>query len=424
MLPEVRLSEVVREDVYRVAWWLEDEEVSSRWFGHYACGDPVHRGYEPASMLEASAADWDRVFRHDRQRFIFSIHDVDDAHIGECQLLLDEEGGAELSLLIGRKDLWHHGYGTSAVIALLDQAFSRYGLNRAWVSVPEDNEPASGLFEKLGFHHTETKSICGRLDESGLKALILQMNAVDHKARHTGGSTPNSMPVITVAGLPGSGAEAVGLEIARITGSRFVDDEIPRRMGKRLRRSVGELESLESSHSSLWRRMVRAFEASSASEGVHGREFGYVGWWGPEDYHDSRGYITAEEYIRGLKGVITELVREGSVVLNGNGVHLFVPPHIPSLRLLVTAPEESRRRRVAVEQGLDAKEAKRQLKRSDRDALTVARNLFGADLLDVSSYDLVLSLGRMSVEDAAGMVVGARMYAASTAGSKMGLPVG
>ena len=58
MLPEVTLKEVVREDVYRVAWWLEDEEVSSRWFGHYSCGDPVHRGYEPAGMLEASAADW------------------------------------------------------------------------------------------------------------------------------------------------------------------------------------------------------------------------------------------------------------------------------------------------------------------------------------------------------------------------------
>ena len=159
MLPEAALGPVSREDVDQVARWLEDEEVASRWFGHYACGDPVHRGYEPLHLLEASEYEWDRVFRSDPHRFIFSIDNEDCEHIGECQLLLDDHGGAELSLLIGRKDLWHPGYGTATVVVLLEKVFNSCGLERAWVNIPEDNSAALGLFKKLGFVHQETRAL-------------------------------------------------------------------------------------------------------------------------------------------------------------------------------------------------------------------------------------------------------------------------
>ena len=134
MLPEITLREVVRGDVDRIAAWLADEEVSSRWFGHYACGDPVHRGYEPDHMLEAPQTEWDRVFRHDPRRFIFSIYSETDEHLGGGQIMADDEGGAEISLLVGRKDLWHRGYGSSALWALVDQVFNYYRLERAWVN--------------------------------------------------------------------------------------------------------------------------------------------------------------------------------------------------------------------------------------------------------------------------------------------------
>ncbi|MFQ5934620.1 MAG: hypothetical protein ACE5KI_08270 [Dehalococcoidia bacterium] len=39
-----------------------------------------------------------------------------------------------------------------------------------------------------------------------------------------------SAPVVTITGLPGSGSEVVGMEIARSTGGRFADEEITRRM--------------------------------------------------------------------------------------------------------------------------------------------------------------------------------------------------
>ena len=136
MLPNVIVRDVSRADVDRIADWLMDEAVSSRWFGHYAFGDPVHRGYEPSHMLEASDSEWSRVFRIDPHRVILSICNERGGHIGEVQLLSDGSGGAELSLLIGRKDLWHRGYGSATVIKLLGMAFDEYRFNRVWVHVP------------------------------------------------------------------------------------------------------------------------------------------------------------------------------------------------------------------------------------------------------------------------------------------------
>ena len=155
MLPNVTLKAVSRDDVDNVGWWLEDEDVSARWFGHYGCGDSVHRGYDPQHMLEASDWEWESVFA-DPHRLIFSIYSETNEQVGECQALLDGSGGAELALLIGRKDLWHMGYGTAATLALLDHIFNTLGLYRAWVDVPEYNGAALVMFEHLGFVHEGT----------------------------------------------------------------------------------------------------------------------------------------------------------------------------------------------------------------------------------------------------------------------------
>jgi len=127
MAPSVQLRRVSRQDVRRIAQWLRDDEVSTNWFGHYSPGEPIHRGYEPALMSAATGTDWDRVFTDDQTRLILSIYAEDEGHIGECQAQFDDQGGAELSLLIGRKALWSHGYGAAAVVQLLRRLFHDHG---------------------------------------------------------------------------------------------------------------------------------------------------------------------------------------------------------------------------------------------------------------------------------------------------------
>jgi len=157
---QVQLTKVTREDVARIAEWLDDSEVSDMWFGRYTYGDPAHLGYEPKQLLDASEAEWNEVFQdphHEPHRDIFSVRTMSGEHIGEAQLSIDEAlGDAQLSVLIGRKDLWHRGYGTAATLALLEHTFSTLGLYRAWVDVPEYNQAAREMFHQLGFRHEGT----------------------------------------------------------------------------------------------------------------------------------------------------------------------------------------------------------------------------------------------------------------------------
>lgn len=152
----VTLTPVTREDVSRIRRWLEDEEVSESWFGRYSYGDPAHLGYHPSEMEDASEEEWKRVFDNSEHR-ILSINSEEGEHIGEIHIAIEESlGDGQLSILIGRTDMWHKGYGTAATRASLDVAFNDYGLYRIWVDVPEYNAAAMALFTHIGFVHEGT----------------------------------------------------------------------------------------------------------------------------------------------------------------------------------------------------------------------------------------------------------------------------
>ena len=151
MFPEVKLIPATRDDVQRVADWLDDTEVNSMWYGLGEDGLPLHIGYSPHRILQAPEEELQTIFDHE-DRKIYSVYTQEDEHIGEGQLVIEwplQE--AQLFLLIGRKDLWHHHYGTMALIQLLDQAYETHGLHRVWVDVPEYNEHALRMFHDLGF---------------------------------------------------------------------------------------------------------------------------------------------------------------------------------------------------------------------------------------------------------------------------------
>ena len=152
----VVLKVVTREDVVRINEWLADSEISESWFGRYAYGNPAHLGYHPEEMAKASDEEWKRVFDNPEHR-IESVYTVDGEHIGEIHIAIEESlADGQLSILIGRKDLWHHGYGTSATRASLELAFKEFGLYRVWVDIPEYNEAARHMFDHLGFVHEGT----------------------------------------------------------------------------------------------------------------------------------------------------------------------------------------------------------------------------------------------------------------------------
>ena len=401
MLPEVTLKSVSRDDVDRIAWWLQDEDLTSRWFGHYGADDPVHPGYDPNHMLEASDWEWRRTFG-DSRRSIFSIYNTVDEHVGECQVQLDGEGGAELSVLIGRKDLWHHGYGTATMLELLDKVFNTMGLESAWVTVPVENRPAIGLFEKLGFVIASGENVKhGEIDVAHMTVSSSRYSARDSRAHKERELTP----VVAIAGLPGSESEALGQEIARLLDSEFIGDEIKDRLSERLQCSRAELESFETSHKSFWMRLLASIVVPT--EVTTAYESGY------HAYVPSRPYeydellnepLSKRQYVKKLRRIVRRRAAEGNAVLHGNGCHLFLPDQVDGLTVFVSASAESRAVRSA-QYGDTLEASRKRLDRADREQREIFRQLFDCEFDDTSKFDITVNLDRMTIADAAEIIV-------------------
>ena len=398
MLPNISLRSVSRDDVDRVAWWLEDA-------GQYAWGEPIHRSYEPAHMLESSDNEWRHIFG-DPKRLIFSIYNDEDQHVGECQIILDGDEGAELSLLIGRKDLWHQGYGAATVLVLMDRVFATLKLSRAWVNVPEDNVPALGLFEKLGFLRSDKRQLPARTDGTVLNAYILTIDARSYLKRQPVEERPRPSEVVTITGLPGSRSEEVAYEVASILGSRLVDNEIRDELLRRLKCSAAELEGFEASFRSFWTRLLNSvvvpMEWSAAYDAA------YVFRPDPSLDHDILAdQLTKEQYTAALTGVVKKLCREGGVIMHGHGSHLVAAGHGGSLNVFVAASFEKRAGNVAAQESVPEDEAAKRLKDADGEVQSVSTHLWGGDIGDTGAFDLTVNLDMMSARDAARLIVGA-----------------
>ena len=179
----VILREVTREDVTRIRRWLTDEKVSESWFGRYSYGDPAHLGYHPEQMEAASDQQWESVFGDPEHR-ILSIYTEAGEHVGEIHVAIEESLGAgHISILIGRKDVWHQGYGTAGMTAALAMSFGEWGLYRLWVDVPEYNTAALAMCDPFGFRHEGTLRKSRPHEGSRFDSVIMGILATEYADR-------------------------------------------------------------------------------------------------------------------------------------------------------------------------------------------------------------------------------------------------
>ena len=176
---DVTLKDVSREDVPRIRKWLEDETVADSWFGRYSYGEPAHLGYHPLEMEDASDERWSHVFDSPEHR-ILSIYTEGGEHIGEVHFAIEESlGDGQISVLIGRKDLWHQGYGTASMKSALERAFNEYNLYRVWVDIPEHNIAALNICNHLGFVHEGTLRKSRPHEGSRFDSVVMGMLATE-----------------------------------------------------------------------------------------------------------------------------------------------------------------------------------------------------------------------------------------------------
>jgi diamine N-acetyltransferase len=88
----------------------------------------------------------------DRVWFLIILKEGD-RPIGEAGLLrmFPAWRTTDLSIIIGDKGAWGQGYGTEAILLLLNYAFGHLNFHRVAIGVVDFNERALGFYEKIGF---------------------------------------------------------------------------------------------------------------------------------------------------------------------------------------------------------------------------------------------------------------------------------
>ena len=107
-----------------------------------------------------------------------------------------------------------------------------------------------------------------------------------------------------------------------------------------------------------------------------------------------------EKYIAYIQAAVLKHLQKDNVVYHGLAGHFFVTGISHVLKVRIIADMEDRVRREMEQEEISTKEAVRILKQDDEERRKWSKHLYGIDTWDPSLYDLVIHIGKITVEDA------------------------
>lgn len=128
--------------------WINDPEIMKFWYGrdkpkskewikkHFTA---ILEGKDPSQcwIIEAGGRPIGYMYNTPEK----------DSDTGEFK------GKVELDILIGEKDEWSKGYGSDALLAMVNYAFTIQQAERVWLTPRSSNPRAIHVYEKVGFKH-------------------------------------------------------------------------------------------------------------------------------------------------------------------------------------------------------------------------------------------------------------------------------
>jgi cytidylate kinase len=186
--------------------------------------------------------------------------------------------------------------------------------------------------------------------------------------------------------------EDVGRAVADRLGHLYVDDEIIAEAAARMGVDPTEVAD-EERRKSLASRLLEAMAGSGEAWALARGDSGLPA---SERSHEVRALI---------RETIARTAARGNVVIVAHGASHVVSGHGEALRVLVTASPQTRAARIAELKGLDRARTTRELKEADAARRDYLSRFYEIDEEQPTHYDLVINTDRLSVEDAARLVV-------------------
>ncbi len=117
-----------------------------------------------------------------------------------------------------------------------------------------------------------------------------------------------------------------------------------------------------------------------------------------------RHALGSDKYFKHLVTAITTIGEQGRAIILGRGANFILPCH-RALRLKVTASLQHRIETLMKKFELSEKEAFARVHLTDKERLAFLHRFFHHDAEEISSYDLILNLGTLSLCDAENIVI-------------------
>jgi len=197
--------------------------------------------------------------------------------------------------------------------------------------------------------------------------------------------------VICISRALGAGGEVVGRIVSTDLGFRYVDEEIVERAAEKMDVPTDLVADVEA-RKSLLQRLLPQIGSDIATLSM-------LGGVAPP-----AAATPSDDYRQLIQQAIQEVAVEGDVVIVAHAASLALAGRSAVLRVLVTATEEARARRLAEELGLTPEAAIKSVQQSDRDRADYFKRFYRTDELP-THYDVVVNTGDLSPEQAAKLVL-------------------
>ena len=204
--------------------------------------------------------------------------------------------------------------------------------------------------------------------------------------------------IVCISAADGAGGAEVARLVADQLGLRLLDEELIQRAAESAGVEPGVMADVERRRS-LLERLVESVGASADAAA-----FAMVGV-PPE-------MVVPSAETGGLRDLIRAAIEETATA----GAGLVIYQHAASvalarredvLRVLVTAPDDVRRDRVARERGLETAAAAKAVAQSDRGRADYLKRFYRVDAETPALYDLVVNTERLAPDEAAALVAAA-----------------